>query len=41
MKRVLIALASLVILAGVVMLGKYVLWPERLDKKLSQNLDLD
>ena len=41
MKRVLIALASLVVLAGVVMLGKYVLWPERLDKKLIQNLDVD
>ena len=41
MKRVLIALVSMVVLAGVAMLGKYVLWPERLDKKLIQNLDVD
>ena len=41
MKRVLIALVSLVVLAGVALLGRYVLWPERLDTKLIQNLDVD
>lgn len=41
MKWVLIALVSLVVLAGVAVLGRYVLWPERLDTKLIQNLDVD
>ncbi len=41
MKRILVAVAALLVLAGVVVLGRYVLWPERLDTKIIQNLDVD
>jgi LPS export ABC transporter protein LptC len=41
MKRAVLAVLVLVVLAGVAALGKYVLWPERLDHVSIRDLDVD
>ena len=41
MKRLLVGLLALVVLAGIAMLGKRLLWPERLDNPSIRNLDVD
>ncbi|PKN36348.1 MAG: hypothetical protein CVU63_16700, partial [Deltaproteobacteria bacterium HGW-Deltaproteobacteria-20] len=41
MKRLLIGILALVVLAGIAMLGKRLLWPERLDDPSIRNLDVD
>mgnify|MGYP003760027051 FL=1 len=41
MKRVVVLLAALGLMAGALVLGKYVLWPEQPDKNITENLDVD
>lgn len=41
MKRTLILVLGAIFLVGVVLLGKYVLWPERLEKLAIERLDVD
>jgi LPS export ABC transporter protein LptC len=41
MKRLLVGLLALVVLAGIAMIGKRLLWPERLDDPTIRNLDVD
>lgn len=41
MKRVVIGLLALAVLAGIAMLGKRLLWPERLENLSIENLDVD
>ena len=41
MRKALLALAALVVLAGVAVLGRYVLWPERLQTPDIKNIDVD
>ena len=41
MKRVVIGLLALVVLTGIAMLGKRLLWPERLENLSIENLDVD
>lgn len=41
MRRMILALLALALLGGIVILGKYVLWPERLETRNIKNLDVD
>ena len=41
MRKALLALAALIVLAGVAALGRYVLWPERLQTPDIKNIDVD
>lgn len=41
MKRILLLAATVAVLAGLALLGKYVLWPERLDKVAIKDIDVD